>query len=269
MDKEGSKRRQRTSVASDTEPAPGESPKVRDHRAAVLTAMLCAMAEPTENKRKEPASSEPTKNKHEEPEPSRRPENEDEVSEASEATEDEELEAPAPAERARKERSASSGSVVRWLAAAALVVALGALGISLWVLLRPPSTDSSAASATTAPSPQQTTDAKTRVCGAYDTVGAAVTLRINANPGPDPAAAQAEAVDANTRLALAVGYSYLLSHLDPATPAPIADAMRRFADDLHEIAINSLAGVNSDDPAQAGRLQNMLTLNTQILDLCK
>ena len=158
---------------------------------------------------------------------------------------------------------------MRWLAAAALVVALGALGTSLWVLLRPPSTGGSAASATTAPSPQQIADAKAKVCGAYDTVGAAVTLRINANPGPDPAAAQAEAVAANTRLALAVGYSYLLSHLDPATPAPLAAAMRRFAENLHEIAIYALAGVNADDPAQAGRLQDMVTPNTQILDLCK
>jgi hypothetical protein len=215
---------------------------------------------------------EPTKNKHEELEPSRPSEVEDEGPEASEATEDEELEAPAPAGRARQERSASSGSVVRWLAAAALVVALGALGTSLWVLLRPPPTGSSAASATTAttaPSPQQIADAKAKVCGAYDTVGAAVTLRINANPGPDPAAPQAEVVAANTRLALAVGYSYLVSHLDPATPAPLAAAMRRFAENVHDVAIYALAGVNSDDPAQAGRLQDMVTQNTQILDLCK
>lgn len=226
---------------------------MRDHLAPGATAMLCAMAEPTENKHEEPEPVLPSVNEDEEP-------NEDE--------EDEESEALAPAEPARKERSALSGSVVRWLAVT-LVVALGALGISLWVLLRPPSTGSSAASATTAPSPQQITDAKTRVCGAYDTVGAAVTLRSNANPGPDPAAAQAEVVAANTRLALAVGYSYLLSHLDPATPAPLAAAMRRFADDLQEIAIYALAGVNNDDPAQAGRLQDVVALNTQILGLCK
>jgi hypothetical protein len=217
--------------------------------------MLCAMAEPTENEQshEEPEASEPTGNEqsHEEPE-------------ASE-----------PPRRVRKKRWARSpGSVVRWLASAALVAALGALGISSWVLLRPPSTSAapattSGSAASSAPSAQQIADAKTRACGAYNTVGTAVTLRSNADPGPDPAGVQAQATAANTRLALIVGHSYLLSRLDPATPAPLAAALRRFAGDLQEVAIYALAGVNTDDPAQAGRLQDVVALNTQITEMCK
>src|SRR5262245_44324079 len=116
--------------------------------------MLCAMAEPTENKHEEPEASKPTEKQDEEPEASEPPEKQDEEPEASEPTEkqDEEPEASEPRKRARTKSSASSGSVFRWLAAVALVIALGALGVSLWVLLRPPSTGSSAAPATTSPS---------------------------------------------------------------------------------------------------------------------
>ena len=45
--------------------------------------------------------------------------------------------------------------------------------------------------------------------------------------------------------------------------------MKNFASDLEDVAINSLAGVNNDDPAQAARLQNMVDLNGQINELCK
>jgi hypothetical protein len=191
---------------------------------------------------------EPTENEHE---------NELEEPEASEPTKD-----------VPTTHSASSPpSIFRWLAAAALLVALSALGISLWVLLRPPTTSSPAESP--APSTQQIADAKTRACGAYATVRTAVNLRTNADPGPDPASVQAEGVAANARQALTVGNSYLLSRLDPATPAPLAAAIRKFADESQEVAINALAGANTDDPAQAGRINDFAILDGQIVGLCK
>ena len=96
-----------------------------------------------------------------------------------------------------------------------------------------------------------------------------MNLRSNADPGPDPASAHAEVVLANARLSLAVGTTYLRSHLDPATPAPLAAAIRKFADQIEAVAIHALAGATSDDPAQVGRIRDFVTLDEQITGLCK
>ncbi len=101
---------------------------------------------------------------------------------------------------------------------------------------------------------QQIAAAKARACAAFTTVRAAVSLQNHANLGPDPAAVQA--VAANARLAMYGGGSYLLARLDAATSADLAGAMRSFAADLQDIAINALAGVGNDDPAQAARLRD-------------
>ena len=208
--------------------------------------MLWAMPEPTENEHEEPEASEPTEN------------------EDAEQTDDEE-----PTARAPKRHSASSSrSAVAWLALAAVVVALSSLGIALWALLRPPPAPEKPP-APPGPSAQQVGDAKTKACDAYTTVRTAVDLRSGADPGPDPASAQAEVVAANARQALTVGHSYLLSHLDPATPAPLAAAIRKFADQIEAVAIHALAGVNPDDPAQADRIRDFVTLDKEITGLCK
>lgn len=148
-----------------------------------------------------------------------------------------------------------------------MVVALAALGVSLWVLLKKPWTESSSAETTstsTGPSPQQVTDAKAYACGAYILVRNAVNLRANANTPAEP-----EAAGANARLATAVGQTYLLERLDPATPPPLADAIRKYAANIQEVAMASLAGVGVDDPAQGARINEWAALNTQITDLCK
>ena len=209
------------------------------------------MAEETKNGPGESAASEPT-------------ETEVEETQASEATDTEE-----PTERARTRHSAQSraGLAARALTAVALVVALAALGVSLWVLLKKPWTESSSAETTstsTGPSPQQVTDAKAYACGAYILVRNAVNLRANANTPAEP-----EAAGANARLATAVGQTYLLERLDPATPPPLADAIRKYAANIQEVAMASLAGVGVDDPAQGARINEWLALNTQITDLCK
>jgi hypothetical protein len=144
----------------------------------------------------------------------------------------------------------------------AVVLAVIAIGIAVSALLRPPP-----ATAPAAPSAQQVADAKTRACNPFTTVCSAVALQTRADLGPDPVAVQA--VAANARLSMAAGASYLLAHLDPPAPAPLAAAIRGFADDLRDIAMNALAGVGNDNPAQAARLGEGETHSSQIADLCK
>jgi hypothetical protein len=144
---------------------------------------------------------------------------------------------------------------------AALAVALIASGIAVWALLRQP-----AAPAAASPTGQQIADAKGRACAASTTVSKAVSLQTNVDLGPDPVARQAAA--ANGRLAMLAGGSYLSAHLDPATPAELATAIRSFADDLQTIAMNALAGVGNDDQAQAARLRDGVAISGRIADLC-
>jgi hypothetical protein len=144
----------------------------------------------------------------------------------------------------------------------ALAIALIAVAIAAWALLRPPP-----ASTTPQATSQQTAEAKTRACSAYTTVSTAVSLQTHADLGSDPVAVQA--VAANARLSMAAGGSYLLARLDPATPPDLAAAMRSFADDLQDIAMNALAGVSNDDPAQAARLHDGEVTRARVADLCK
>jgi hypothetical protein len=178
--------------------------------------------------------------------------------------------APDPVARFRNKHSVQSGkgSGARWLAAVALVVALVALGATAWVqyrnqwsAFRSTARTTTTSEASSGPSPQQVADAKTKACGAYDLVNRAV--------GPDPAAAPAQAEQANARLALVAGQPYLLDRLDPATPPALADTIRKYANNIEEVAMASLAGVGNDDPAQADRLNEWGPLNDQITDMCK
>jgi hypothetical protein len=166
---------------------------------------------------------------------------------------------PEPA--ASPARSLASGALSGWVAPAALALAVVAIAVAAWALLRPP------ARATAPATTQQISDAKTRACTAYNTVRTAVSLQTHADPGSDPVAVQA--IAANARLAMAAGGSYLLAHLDPATPPPLAAAIRNFADDLQGIAMNVLAGVSNDDPAQAARLRDGEAATARLADLCK
>jgi hypothetical protein len=167
-------------------------------------------------------------------------------------------------------------SGARWLAAVALVVALVALGATAWVQYRDhwSAFRSTARTTTTSaapprPGPQQVADAKTTACGAYDLVSRAVNGRANVDVGPDPATALTQAAQANAHLALVAGQRYLLDRLDPATPPPLADTIRHYANNLEEVAMVSLAGVGTDDAAQADRLKEWGPLNDQITDMCK
>ncbi|MBB3602858.1 hypothetical protein FHT40_002519 [Mycolicibacterium sp. BK556] len=154
-------------------------------------------------------------------------------------------------------RPARQSRSTNWIAVVALVIALIAVGVATWALLRP--TPQSAA-----PAASQSGDPKANACAAYRTVSSAVSLQSHANAG-----AEVQGVAANARLAMSGGATYLLAHLNPGTPADLADAIRAFATGLQDISMNALAGVPNGDAAQADRLRNAETLNTRIAELCK
>jgi hypothetical protein len=154
----------------------------------------------------------------------------------------------------------------RWVAPAALVIAVIAVGIAIWAVVRSPG-EPARSPGEPAVNAQQSGDAKGRVCAAFDMVRNAVSIQTNSDLGPDPVAR--EAVAANARLATLGGGEYLLSRLDPATPPELADAVRSFANKLQEIGMNQLIGVPNTDPTVAALLNEAQAASQKITDLCK
>jgi hypothetical protein len=170
-------------------------------------------------------------------------------------------------QRGRRADPAPAGALAGWarpgrLAVIAVAVAVVALVAALWALLDKPATPAPAAATS-----QQIADAKGRACNAFTEVRGAVASQTHNDLGSDPTAQLA--VAANARLAMYGGGTYLLGRLDPATPAPLADAIHSFANDLQDISIAALDGVDPNDPAQMARLHDGQTVSTQIADLCK
>ena len=91
---------------------------------------------------------------------------------------------------AKPETSAQSGAR-RWTAPGALVIALIAVALAVWALLKPAPEQTTSATTTS----QQSGDPKARACSAYNTVGAVVSLQTHNNPGTDPALIQAVAAN--------------------------------------------------------------------------
>lgn len=153
----------------------------------------------------------------------------------------------------------------KWIAPASLAVAVVALGVAAWALVSPP--HQPATSVPPAPTEQQVAEAKARACTAFVTVRTAVSLQTHTELGPEPVAVQA--VTAVSRLAMSSGATYLQAHLDPATPADLAAAIREFSVDLQDISMYGQAGVSGSDPAQAARLKAGEAISTKIAGLCK
>ncbi len=153
----------------------------------------------------------------------------------------------------------------RWIAPASLAVAIVALGVAVWALVSPPQHQS--APSTPAPTEQQVAESKARACTAFTTVRTAVALQTHTELGPEPVAVQA--VTAVSRLAMSSGAQYLQAHLDSATPADLAAAIREFSVDLQDISMYGQAGVGGADPAQAGRLKAGEAVSMKIAGLCK
>jgi cytoskeletal protein RodZ len=162
------------------------------------------------------------------------------------------------------------GSRGLWLAAVALVVALAALGATLWVQYRAHWTGFLTTSATTTsatptgPNPDQVADAKVKACTAFELASKAVNVTNSSSSSAEPFASTVQA-----RLAMAGANTYLLERIDPATPPPLADAIRRYAANIADLTTSLLAGIGADDPAQAERIKDLDALNGQITDLCK
>jgi len=148
----------------------------------------------------------------------------------------------------------------------ALIVALAALGLAGWTAFRPapePATDQGYSAA-------QEAEAKASICAAMNLVRKGVSMNTNLQP-PGGAAdvTGALAVAANARLSLSEGGQYLLARLDPATPKPLADDARKFANSLIDIGAASIAGALNSDADQATRLKDADALNMKIAEACK
>lgn len=157
----------------------------------------------------------------------------------------------------------------RWPVIAALVVAVAALALAGWALVRPaaPAAATDPAEETPAAAEQDPAQAKAALCPAVDIVRNAVSIQTNTDPGADPAARQA--VAANARLATLGGGQYLLSRLAPDTPAELAEAVRTFANTLQDIGMKQLSGLSNTDPALAAQLNDAQTASNRLTELCK
>jgi hypothetical protein len=152
----------------------------------------------------------------------------------------------------------------------ALVVALAALGLAGWAAFRPAPRPASEPGTDQGYSAAQEAEAKASICAAMNLVRKGVSMNTNLQP-PGGAAdvTGALAVAANARLSLAEGGQYLLARLDPATPKPLADDARKFANSLMDIGAASIAGALNSDADQATRLKDADALNMKIAEACK
>lgn len=149
------------------------------------------------------------------------------------------------------------------------VLALVAIGLSSWALLRPtPGQGASASDATY--SDAERVAAKTKICGAFDTVRKGVTLNTNLqSPGGPGDITGSLAVAANARLSLSDGGQYLLQRLDPATSTDLADSVKDFANTLMDIGAAATAGAQNTDADQTARLRDADTENTALAAACQ
>lgn len=148
------------------------------------------------------------------------------------------------------------------LVVVAIVIAVAALAVAVWALLNAPAAGDSASSVD-----ESSSDARARVCGAFDTVRNAVSLQTNADLGADPVAVQA--VAANARLATLGGGQYLLTQLNSAVPTDLSEDVASFANTLQDIGIGQLAGSPANDPAQVARLDSAQATAARIAELCR
>ena len=153
----------------------------------------------------------------------------------------------------------------------ALVLAIGAMALAAWAVLRPGTFEvpnaSDGASATFDDS--ERVAAEQKLCGAFETVRRGVSLNTNASaPGGPEDVAGGLAVAANARLALYGGGEYLLARIDDATPEELATTSRDLANTLLDIGAASISGVPTSDPSQTDRLRNAEDLSAAIAEQC-
>ena len=163
------------------------------------------------------------------------------------------------------ESSKENGGWGRILIVLALVLAVVAVGLSGWTLYRLSQTGTSSRY-----TDAERADAKQQICAAADVVRRGVSLNTNLQPAGGPQDVTGTlAVAANARISLSNGGQYLLARLDPATPPELADAVKKFANDLMDIGAAATAGAQNSQPDQAARLRDADTVNGTIGDLCR
>lgn len=147
----------------------------------------------------------------------------------------------------------------------ALVVALVAVGLAVWALMKEPESNSASVFTGT-----KTDDPKGSICEAFNVIRNGVQINTNLQPpgGPEDITGSM-AVAANARVSLYDGGQYLLARLQPGTPADLADAVRKFANNLMDIGARSTSGIPNSDPGQAARLKAADEANASITNLCK
>jgi hypothetical protein len=114
---------------------------------------------------------------------------------------------------------------------------------------------------------QQTANAKSDACNAFQTVKKGTTLQTNLPQTDDPAMANAQATHA--QLSLLGGGLYLTATLDPATPTSLADEIRKLAKTLSDVGANAIAGAKNADPSQAARMDEANSAFERVADMCK
>lgn len=167
--------------------------------------------------------------------------------------------------KAAKDTDETSGSmsVTQIIAIAAVVIGLIAAGIGGYALYAVKNQDKKYTEA------EQDT-AKIALCDAMKTVSKGIAINTNlAVPGGPDDTTGALAVAANARLALITGGQYLLNRIDPAAPADLATAARKYANTLLDIGAAATAGSQTDDPQQKVRLDDAGADSKQINDICK
>jgi hypothetical protein len=143
-------------------------------------------------------------------------------------------------------------------------VALIAVGLAAWALMKEPSQEGQVFTGTASDDP------KGSICESFNVIRNGVQINTNLQPpgGPEDVTGSM-AVAANARLALYDGGQYLLARLQPGTPAELADEVRKFANNLMDIGARSTSGIPNSDPGQAARLKEADEANAKITELCK
>lgn len=173
-----------------------------------------------------------------------------------------------PSESSRGNRNNNRANRAGPISVVALLVAIAALALAGWTVYRSvinPDDKSEPSYSDT-----QRAEAKVKICTAVDVVRRGVSLNTNLQPagGPEDVTGSL-AVAANARVALYNGGQYLLARIDPATPTDLADAVRKFANNLLDIGAAATAGAQNADPAQAARLRDADSANATVVELCK
>jgi hypothetical protein len=159
----------------------------------------------------------------------------------------------------------ASGWPTRWPTFAALAIALIALAVGLAAWFRSTRPDNQAPPKPTY-TQQQSADAKTKVCAAFEQVDHALSVA-NALPGGSDTLVTA----LNIRQVFDVGSRHLFATLaeEPATPPDLATAVRNQASTLEEAVIDYQNGFSNSDPQMRSVVDANAVATKSIRQLCK